>query len=415
MNIHNLQIIGFGPAALGLFVAADRGYRLSEFLDSGIQIHERAPSLHHWRSLKYYIPSNSPAGEFLTGIRKDGIFSDILESDAGKYLSNNAYRTVCLSKVSDFLKLLMYRVKHIIDEHPSCHLHWSSYVSTLQVDDVFMCNAPNGKSIVSRHLVVSTGSKQRQLEQSSISKFPTYSSEALQRGILDEDIIEYLQNGYTPIVVGGSHSGFSTAGFILDRFGKYFSETNPFYLYSRSPIKQMLTRREAQHIAINDNDRIDPETGDINKFSGVRHNARELYRKVMQGHEKRLVIKIADNINPHNVLRPIIISAIGYRPTPPRIIDSENKVISIDLLPSGSSVTKDPITQELQHQGNKISNAFGMGLGYSDIGSDGEQVGVNFFHGDTASKLVTHLLKRITVETTKDKTLQSARSLAREV
>ena len=415
MNIHNLQIIGFGPAALGLFVAADREHRLFEFLDSGIQIHERTPSLHHWRSLKYYIPSNSPAGEFLMGIREDGIFSDLLESEAGKYLSYNAYRTVCLSKVSEFLKLMMYRVERIIDEHPNCHLHWSSYVSTLQVDDNFICNAPNGKRIVSRHLVVSTGSKQRQLEQTSISNLPTYSSEALQRGIIDEDIIEYLKNGYTPIIVGGSHSGFSTAGFMLDRFGKYFSDTNPFYLYSRSPIKQMLTRREAQHIPISDNDKVDPETGDVNKFSGIRHNARDLYRRVVQGNEKRLVIKISDNINSHNVLRPIIISAIGYRPTPPRIINAENKPISIDLLPSGSSVAKDPITQELQHQGKNLNNAFGMGIGYSDMGSDGEQVGVNFFHGDTATTLVTRLLREAKMETPKDKKLASILSLEGEV
>ncbi|WP_339389157.1 hypothetical protein, partial [Vibrio caribbeanicus] len=65
MNIHNLQIIGFGPAALGLFVAADREHRLFEFLDAGNHIHERPPSLHHWRTMKYYIHINSTTGEFL--------------------------------------------------------------------------------------------------------------------------------------------------------------------------------------------------------------------------------------------------------------------------------------------------------------------------------------------------------------
>lgn len=99
-----VQIVGFGPACVGIFITAERLGVLAKLLAKGVYIYESKSGPNECDSLNYQIPSNSPIKDFLLGIQSDGIFADVMASATVQQWLANGDKTVCLTEISTFCK-----------------------------------------------------------------------------------------------------------------------------------------------------------------------------------------------------------------------------------------------------------------------------------------------------------------------
>ncbi|WP_271271068.1 hypothetical protein [Aliamphritea hakodatensis] len=393
MEEYRLQIIGFGPAALGIFVAADRVGRLTELLNTGICIHEKISDIESWESLKYRIPSNSPALDFLSEIRTDGIFAPLLSGPLGTQLKACGTNPVCLTLIASFLKQMLQTVVKLLDTHSRCQVIWGHSIESIKYAEGFIVHSQQ-TPLHSQYLLLATGACAKSVTDAELQI--TVDAEQLLRGNADEEIARYLAEKRPVYIVGGSHSSFSAAGYLLEFFSDHFHCAAPIKILSKRRVKEMYSPSEAQQTLLKDNDLINTDTGEVNKFDGLRGVARELYRQICKGEESRIEIIYgpqADIRLTQSSPAPVYINATGYRPRLPNICTATGEQLVPDTTVGGNNVLKDSVTSMLLNDGNPVSGLYGIGLGFADLKTDGCQVGINFFHGCSAARILTGILE----------------------
>ena len=135
-----------------------------------------------------------------------------------------------------------------------------------------------------------------------------------------------------------------------------------------------------------------PASYEINKFDGLRGSAKQLYRAIVDGSEVRVCQRrpASGCVEDDNV----VICALGYRTNHVRVIDSSDA--ELPLLFNHGNVAVNAECQVLSAEGAPIAGLFGLGLGYAPDGAPGgRQVGVNFFHGDHAERIVRRIVGEI--------------------
>ena len=105
---YDTQVVGFGPSALGLFLAADRRGLADGLLERGVLVVERARSRRAAQDarLPFIIQSNSPASDFLGGIDRLHRYAAVRGCASTTVLSRAGRSTVPLRDVGQFLKVL---------------------------------------------------------------------------------------------------------------------------------------------------------------------------------------------------------------------------------------------------------------------------------------------------------------------
>lgn len=395
-----LQIVGFGPAAVGIFVAADRLGVVNALLNHGVYIYEKHENANQWNSLDYKIPSNSPVGDFISGIRKDGIFADVMNSVAVRRWLDRPDESICLTLVSRFLKELMKCVVNAFERNRHSKILWGSAISKLYLDEEkgFCVPYDRDSHVLSDSLVLASGAKNREMPKVIPKTLAVVSSDSLLRRREQDRIKAAIGSGHPIVIFGGSHSGFSSVGYLLREFGPMLSR-DQIHVVSRSRVVQMYSARECADRVLDARDFVNPLTGEINKFNGLRRDARALYRSIVSGDEWRVrLYELEGNGNPitdclelKRNCTPLIINATGYEPRVPQLFDSNNN--EVRLTRTTSNVCKDPCSGELLSEGRAIRNLFATGLGFADSGVDGNQVGINFFHNQTAQRVVENLIR----------------------
>lgn len=394
-----LQILGFGPAAVGIFVAADRLGVLDILLEQGVCIHEKHAGVNEWNSLDYKILSNSPIGDFLCGIRSDGVFAEVMQSPSIQKWLDRREESICLTEVSGFLKQLMLCVVKSIQTSPTSNIFWSSPVSELYMHETegFGIARDGELLITSDSLVLATGAKNRDMPDMIPNAFGTISSDSVLRCREDDRIRAVIHSGCPIVIFGGSHSGFSSAGYLLSEFGPQLSEQQ-IHVISKDKVVQMYSPEESLGRTLTERDVVNPITREINKFNGLRRDARALYRSVVCGEERRIKLyelenddtPVTDHLGLNGSGTPLVINATGYEPRVPKLLDLKSNEICLDR--TSSNVCKDPGSGELLCRGKVIPKLYATGLGFADNGVDGAQVGINFFHNQTAQRIVENLM-----------------------
>ncbi|WP_020405422.1 hypothetical protein [Hahella ganghwensis] len=394
-----LQILGFGPAAVGIFVATDRLGVLGTLLEQGVYIYEKHADVNEWNSLEYKIPSNSPIGDFLCGIRKDGVFAEVMQSPRIRQWLERRDDSICLTAISGFLKELMLCVVKAVEKSPTSRIFWSSPVSELYMHETEGFGiAREGETLMtSDSLVLATGARNRDMPELIPNAFGTISSDSVLRCREDDRIRAVIHSGCPIVIFGGSHSGFSSAGYLLSEFGAQLSEQQ-IHVVSKDKVVQMYSPEEVVGTELSQGDVVNPMTREINKFHGLRRDARALYRSVLEGDERRIKlyelenddVPVADRLALNGSGTPLVINATGYEPRIPKLFDLKSKEICLDR--TSSNICKDPFSGELLCGGKAIPKLYATGLGFADNGVDGAQVGINFFHNQTAQRIVENLM-----------------------
>ncbi|WP_434694733.1 hypothetical protein J3P89_15355 [Pseudomonas sp. Z1-14] len=388
-----LQIIGFGPAALGLFITADRTGQLHSLLERGVQVHERSASLAQWNCLAYDIEANSPIEDFLKGIRVDGVFAECLNQPMVQRWLQAPGNVVQLTDVSIFLRQLAEIVVALCAGHPRAAIHFGHNVDAVTVVSSGFCVTGDWGIRSSRYLVLACGARIRDLQMSAGTAqqpgSPPICSDRLLRGQADAQLRESLAQGQRVLVVGGSHSAFSAVGYLLERFHDCLAPQAIAVLCRRRPALWSASSPGARLLKATDV--VDEESGEVNRFCGLRGAAQQTLLSVEAGQQPSVALHIGDaDIEPWLEDGFLLINATGYLPRLPALFDQQGTAMTLDQLEG--NLCKHRNTGELMVQGVAVGGLFGTGLGFSDRRGETLEVGVNFFHGRCASHILQAVL-----------------------
>ena len=234
------------------------------------------------------------------------------------------------------------------------------------------------------------------------------------------------------VIIGGSHSAFSCAWITINRLLKDLhisgSESgntcgggggNKCYVYilHRSAIQVFYnTKQEADRDGYRDYKHINPHTGSIHAFGGIRGDAKQLWRSICIGTETRVKLiemkgqsflaKLCDDAS-------LVIWAGGYHTNLPRILNEDNSEIKfkydcsqvdIDLhghlIEEKESVAEDPINRSLFRVSASLAvpGLLGIGLGYGvKSAEDGEHVRAGIHYLCTLYHTTMNIVFKLTI------------------
>lgn len=400
------QVVGFGPSGLGIALAADDNKKLLSFLEKGLVYIDRR-SQSKWTSLDYDIYSNSRANDFMIGIRKDGLFSRVFDCDAGRELLDAGQDVVKLRTVANFYQKVAAKAISLMEPYTKSHFIDNTEISYISQDqEGFLITYDQFEQPIcrSKHLVISTGSVEK-----TIFGIETSSSEGgriclASGGVLkneyDNSLLSGIKDKRSIVIVGGSHSAFSVVEYLLRYFGQYI-DTGQITVLVRDHVKLHYSTVSAalQQSADLRHSTIDPETQEVNRYSGLRKAVKSVYEKIIAGNESRVeLIKGSQHSSSRMFDQAgIIIQGVGYQPSIPKIYNESNELLHLQKNSNQYSLTKKRNFKTLD--GDILENIFGIGLGFGNSEKDPysqvneSPAGMNLYHGEDAHAIVDIILK----------------------
>ncbi|WIM85734.1 FAD-dependent oxidoreductase [Candidatus Mycobacterium wuenschmannii] len=382
-------ILGGGPAGTGSLVWAAQNSQLGAWLNRGVAVVERSAS---GSSLgQYALNADSPGRSFLECLDGSECEPPLLEVRRDPVTREmEGWRTghPPLELVDRFERRVHAAISAEIDRHPASRVYADSTARALYLQ-------PDGSVVV----VISTADGEREtihaasavmalggqpntswgaVEQATGADFERWrhkiiSSHQLLKHGAAEQVGQLLVSKDRPVravIVGGSHSAFSSAWMLLDRMPDVRFDTRGVQILHRSePRVTYYSRAEAEadsyRFAETD---VCQATGRVHRLGGLQGDGRQMWRRI---HGK-------DGMAPDNraVLRPmadlpraelvdllegadLIVSAFGYRLATVPVFDKDG--YPLPLAKTGPSVGSD--ARLLDADGRAIPGLFGVGLG----------------------------------------------------
>ncbi len=394
------QVIGCGPGALGLAVAADRLKLLDSLLGQGIAFLEKAPNpkeLFNQR-FPFLIESNSIADDFFKSIDSEGAFSETCRNENSRLVFSREGRTLPLELIKAFMNDLTKAFLEKCCFSGASGIFFGREIDHLQIGEdgsVTSFNRSGAPIAKSMYAVLATGAGENLPlhAHGPGNLFHFLPSGEVLSGKFAE-ISREIASGKPIIILGGSHSAFSVALLILDRFGSRLS-TGQIQLYHRGVCLYFTSQREASESGyFLPGAHIFRSTGEVNKFNGLRGRAKNLYQQVQSGIEMRVSVKgknaYADFLAKAE-FPALIIQATGYKTRRIGIINHMG--VPIRNLHSNKNCMVDSQCRLLDSSGEILPNLFGIGIGYPRLSENKElKIGVNFFHGPDGETIVRQIV-----------------------
>lgn len=388
------QVIGCGPAALGLALAADRRDELPRLMAEGLEFLDRSPTRADLSSLRFpfLIDANSVGKDFLVGVRPDGIFAPALHGRAARLLRERHDRQVPLALVGEFMNDLSRSVESTL---PNGFTYGADVREIRQNRDGSWTSVDGTGSelVTSESVVLATGGYEDTRQPAHRYGIPLsrlMGSAELMSGRLDE-AARVLRTGGRIAILGGSHSGFAAAALLLDHFGDGIAHGG-LVLVHRNISLSYADLAEADSVPPALIGRLEtcPESGVINRFHGLRAGPRELCLRALQGHEPRLTLCHTGSDHTRTVLAEagLVVHALGYRTRAVPLFDQWGERIPM----ADGTVRVDDECRVLDRGHNAVPEVFGIGIGYARSDAWGRRrVGINAFHGEDAERIVSGL------------------------
>lgn len=402
-KIH-VQIIGAGPAALGIFVAADRVHVLDKLLTSGMLIHESAKGLQDFsdKGLSYHINSNSFGSEFICGIRENGMLSSVLKEKSAQELGSFQHSPVPLKVASALMDDLRTRTSELMEDYPLSQIKFGQYVKTIKVmnDGGFETFNDEGKLLgCSKFCILAAGAEQHSMHSTFLT------AEDVLRGNHTSTLSSIMTESENKkiVIIGGAHSAFSVANYLIEKFGKSLNEYQVIIAHRDDIRAYYKSEEDALKNGYHFDSIMDtcPTSGQVNRFSGLRHQAKKLYLDIKSSYEKRIRLHKCDG-DIENIIKQFnhatFIQATGFKARRVDLINEGMKPIDITLNNDNIVVTRN--AEVVSSSGIPITGLFAIGLGHGrNTPGVGEPrfkkgaVGINIFHGEDAETIVMKLVK----------------------
>lgn len=395
-----VQVIGFGSAAVGLPLAADRLGLLDRLAKQGIDFVERAagPAAASAGRFPFVVESNSPADDFIAGVAAAARFRSVLDRPASRKLHEHGTREVPLTLVGEFLDEITDEVTGWLHGGAG-EIHYGRAVHRVRchADGTFTSVDVAGREVLrSRAVVLATGAR----EDGSGSGLPA------DRLVLSGDLLagdtgrveRVLGAGGAVVVLGGSHSGFSAADLLLARCGATVHPGQITLVHRTITLgfESMAELSAAGPFPVEvplGAPVVCAETGRVNRFSGLRGPAARLCAAVLAGTEDRVRLCAADSAAAARRLRDaaLVVFAGGYRADVPELVDVSGR--PMPLVRHRGCVAVDG-RGLVRTRSGPVQDLYGIGLGFARLEPSGErQAALNVFHGRDAEDVVRHLLR----------------------
>lgn len=379
------QVIGFGVASLGIPIAADRLGCLHDLMTGGLVFVEKNSSLDSWTSLAYHIEGNSSSDDFVSGFSQNGIFASSFLSIQAHRLMRYAPQSVPLTIVAKFFQRVAQDYFDFTQNYSRSGVLFDREVSrlTFQADGKVISYDDQDRPLVrSNYVVLAMGAEEPSCTWSDIGlgsdDETCQPSENILRGECDSQLEQAVAFGKLIVIAGGSHSGFSVARYLLEKFGQQIM-AGQVVIRTRNKIKYHYDTLESAKQENPDMSEqiVDPETGQVNRTTGLRGQARELARRILDGGENRVFVQFGSG-GYQGDRKKLVIYAAGYSPRKINITDAAGAVVNLRYLNSNASLS--PEGNVIEEGGQVLLNIFALGLGYAKSSVQGPLIGVNFFH-----------------------------------
>lgn len=396
-----VQVIGFGPAPLGLPLAADRMGELGRVAAQGMAFVERAisPAALRTSRFPFLIESNSPARDFVAGIDPAGRFGDVLDRPAGRKLVEHGERRVPLHHVGEYLADLADEITGWLHATTG-EIRYGREVRRVRrnADGTFTSLCTADRPVLRSHAVVLATGAAEDTARHGVPGDRLVLSAHLLAG--DVDQVEHaLRAGRSVVIVGGSHSGFAAADLVLARHGGavrpgQITVVHREIVLGFSSVAELAAAGPLAEVPPLKPPVVCPETGAVNRYNGLRGAARQLCMSVLARAEDRVRLCPADTAEARQAIAgaSVVVHAGGYRGTAPEVVEADGTPIPLER--EHGRIAVDEACQVLGPHG-PVAGVHGLGIGFARSDENGERrTGINVFHGQDAEDIVRSLLSR---------------------
>lgn len=403
---YDVLIIGGGPAGTGLLLKSIKDGESNKFLDKKIALIEKSSKLMIGNLTQYKVNSDTISDVFLEcleGNTRHFIELKKLKSEVDFIAAFNG-RSIPLEKLNAFYEKLGAMLKESLIERKKCDFYMNSLVYKVEKNDVGAYDVfieGNRSPITTRKIIIATGgipcniidSNLEFAKRISLNEFKNkiiHSDEILRFGVSDSLKSRLVENSKV-VILGGSHSAFSIAHFLLNISDTLSFRTGDIKIWCNEvPKIYFNSREEAEENSYFDftDDDFCPITKKLYRLAGLRMDGRDLYMK-MQGigfseKETRVVLNLfneqLEQLNSDLRNAELIILAFGYKFNVFPIYDFNKK--RIKLLGEQTDHWVNDKCELLDENGDIVANVFasGMATGFIPNGTLG---GEPSFNGQT--------------------------------
>jgi len=420
-NVFKTLILGAGPAGTGPLVNAQQRGLLPQLLNEGIAIVDRTPHMGSGSIGQYIINSDTIGGTFLECLinQKNGPFQKVIESPIKQTLEQYRKLAAPLPLVGQYMGEIGLALQQVIDAHPVSQFFPNVEARSIhRLPDgnfrtTFVPCTPENRSepfdIISKYVVTALGARQLRDQTLSADIIPglnlahCYTDKSLLTGhVLTAAGAHEMEKrlkasaNHKVVIIGASHSTFSTAWVLLNRTGITFEEGDITILH-RQKLKLFYPSVEdalAEGYTDFDENDVCPLTKRLYRLGGLRFDSRELLKRIWgiggAPLEKRVRLIALDPTNQQNTVdiktlldeAALIIPAFGYRPITVPLYGEHNHPIELLANGEGAPPLVDDDCRVLNLQGEPIPNYYGIGLASGFIPS-GPLGGEPSFRGQT--------------------------------
>ncbi len=377
-----VAIIGGGPAGTGTILKAMKDNSFEEYADGGIALVESSSDLLVGSITKFLVESDTLSDVFLEctqGSTNNYLPLAQLQNEITE-IKKYAGSPIPLNALHTFLQSLGKLIENFFATNVQCKLFLRTTAQKIVIKknnefDVFL---NNGSIISAKHLIIATGgisvnglqdefNFRDGIDLKAHSKKTINAHDIIQGK--SNDLIAKMRSKSKIIILGGSHSAFSVADYLI-KANKNLKDNSVHIWANTKPKLFYLSKEDAQIDQYDDFTESDicPITHRVFRLAGLRMNGRQLYRKMLvlgdEEIEKRVTFNLISNqahkLNEELKSADLIIHALGYRFN---MVDTYNE--SHDPIYYYGSTSFHWVNDHcnlLNEQGQLIPNLFGVGL-----------------------------------------------------
>ncbi|GEM_PF-5842158 len=409
-SVFDTVIIGDGPAALGCLQNMVQQRRDDpDFLSQKVAIIGDGG-----HSLRYHrVRANSPYEDFITCLDAEVLdrVDQVIQwpTPPSQILKQSEKDNLPL--LTEINELVEATRKALIDLTQEIKLgtHIKARVNTISLvegNGIEVDFGNGGKTLQAHTGIIATGGQQKlddRLAHNASVAEKVFLSEDLQRTYhlsnikstrgktLDACLEEEASIG----IIGGSHSAFSSANYLLD-IGKenikIFYRRIKVFFKDREEYEQWVAQVPDDWAHLFDyNENTDVDEGKINRWGGIRGEAKDLLLKILTGQEPKVTLQKTENgfRDPHVKKCNAIIQSDGYSPSPIPIYGyqkvSESQAIDNDTL------------QLIDNHGQRFPNLWGTGIRRSQLSANKQRSreGINIFFQEHAPLIIDQIKRQL--------------------
>lgn len=334
---YDILIIGGGPAGTGLLMKTLKDGNRNNFFDRRVALVERSSQLITGNITQYNVNSDTLADVFLECL--EGATSNFISagklSDEIEFVRSHKGRSIPLPKLESYFKKLGDLLQEALASAQKCEFFMNTTVDKVvqNKDGSYTVHLSGRGPINTRQIVLATGGVPKTFnENQTFAKTISLScyrdkiihSDTILKLGLDHDFKSILRHNPKVVILGGSHSAFSVAHYLLHETHSIPFRNEDIQIWSTTlPKIYFNTRDEALASGYDDfgDDDFCPVTGKLYRLAGLRMDGRELYMQMLGVgqpiKEKRAVHNVYTNqaaeIEEQLRTASLIIPAYGYR------------------------------------------------------------------------------------------------------